>query len=203
MKPGKRMHRIARGALILATCALLMGFPKVSKVNGSVSARTGNFLTGLFARPKQLAVGDSPTPYFMVKVAAGASVTLRENDCELTFARSFLMPRTLHVCDRKKERRDDQDKQQQQDQQQQDQGSSSEQQSASSQSRASSTTQSPASTTTASTTTSSTTASTTVAAGSAGGLTTLQTTLIAIGGAAAAQKAYVEIKDKDDEPVSK
>ena len=201
------MHRIARGALILATCALLMGFPKVSKVNGSVSARTGNFLTGLFARPKQLAVGDSPTPYFMVKVAAGASVTLRENDCELTFARSFLMPRTLHVCDRKKERRDDQDKQQQQDQQQdqqqQDQGSSSEQQSASSQSRASSTTQSPASTTTASTTTSSTTASTTVAAGSAGGLTTLQTTLIAIGGAAAAQKAYVEIKDKDDEPVSK
>jgi hypothetical protein len=211
MKQGKGMNRVARGALIVATCALLMGFPKVSKVHGSVTARTGNFLAGLFARPKPLAVGDSPTPFFMVKVAAGASVTLRENDCELTFDRSFLMPRSLRVCDRKQDRDDQDSKQDRQDQPQedqqqeprQDQGSPEQQQPASSQPGSPSTAQAPAPGTTASTGASSTAGASTAAAASTGGLTTLQATLVAIGSAAAAQRAYVEIRDKGDEPVSR
>lgn len=173
--------RIIKGAMLIATCALLMGFPKVSRVQGAVVGRTGNFLVALFGRPKQLAVDDSPTPYLWIKVADGASVTLRENGCELKFSRSFLMPPKLGACRRNKDR-DDKDQRQEQDQ-----GSSSQQQSASSQS-------------TTSSTASSTTASSTTAASSAGGLTTLQATLVSIGSAAVAKKAYDEIKDKPVSP---
>lgn len=102
------MRRLARGTLPAAACVLLAGCPEVARVDGTVTGTVG----GYTQPARQLSPGDHPRPYTRVAVAGGASVTLRDGDCELTFTADFVMPSRLPSCDRDDEDRQDQDERQ-------------------------------------------------------------------------------------------
>ena len=208
------MRKLARGALLAAACVLLTGCPEVARVEGTVTGSVGGFL----ASPRQLAPGDQPRPYSRVAVGPGSSVTLREDGCEVTFTRDFVVPSRLGGCDRDDQRQDERDAQER-DQPQDEPGESRAEQPREPAQDVQAQAQAPSQVAQArpggldaawtadaavGTAGGSTAGATGVGTGGAGaaGTSLLQDALLVLGGAAVARKAYDEVTE-DTRPVSR